>query len=106
MKVVFEMPFLIFNNVNVGFLDREPTWRTYSIAKALLTTKKIKIIDWKKFAKVTLNLNKEAFVLYIATITLGMTIHPKRKAHIALLKAKEAPVSVPAEYLDFADVFS
>ena len=33
-----------------------------------------------------------------------MTIHPAREAQIASLLAKK--VSVPAEYFDFADVFS
>ena len=33
-----------------------------------------------------------------------MTIHPARKAQLALLLAKE--VTMPTEYLDFADVFS
>ena len=35
-----------------------------------------------------------------------MNIHPEREAQIALLKAKKFSVSVLAEYLDFADVFS
>lgn len=35
-----------------------------------------------------------------------MTIHLERKAQIAFLKAEEAPVSVPAKYLNFANVFS
>ena len=35
-----------------------------------------------------------------------MTIHLDRKAQIALLKAQKASVSVPAEYLDFPNVFS
>lgn len=48
---------------------------------------------------------KEAFVVQIATITSEMTIHLDRKAQIALLKAKKALIFVPAEYLDFADVF-
>ena len=50
--------------------------------------------------------DKKAFVLHITTITPGMTIHPEHKAQIALLKAEETSVFVPAEYLDFANVFS
>ena len=44
--------------------------------------------------------------MHIITITSKMTIYLKRKAQIALLKAIKALVSVPAEYLDFANVFS
>ena len=106
MEVVFKMPIFTFNNANIGFLNKELTWKTYSIVEALLTTKKVQIIDWKEFAKAGLDPNKEAFVVYIVTITSKMTIYPEHKAQITLLKAKEAPVSVPAEYSDFANVFS
>ena len=45
-------------------------------------------------------------MVYIDTITSKMTIYLERKAQISLLKAKEAPVSIPAKYLDFTNVFS
>lgn len=35
-----------------------------------------------------------------------MTLNLECKAQIALLKVKEAPVSVSAEYLDFTNIFS
>lgn len=50
--------------------------------------------------------NKEVFVMQIATITSGMTIHPEYKAQIALLKAEGAFISILAKYLDFDNVFS
>lgn len=53
-----------------------------------------------------LDLDKEAFVVYIATITSEMTIHLECEAQIALLKAEKALISVPAKYLDFTDIFS
>ena len=106
MEVVFEMPFLTLSNANVGFLDKKLTWRTYSVGEILPTTKRVQIIDWKEFAKAALDPKNKAFVLHIVTITLKMTIYPEHKAQIDLLKAKKAPVLVPAEYLDFAKVFS
>ena len=48
--------------------------------------------------------NVEAFVMYISSLKLKMTIHPAREAQVALLLAKK--VTILAEYLDFADVFS
>ena len=50
--------------------------------------------------------NIKAFVLHVSSLSLGskMTIHPVTEAQIALLLAKK--VNVPAEYSDFADVFS
>ena len=42
-------------------------------------------------------------MVHVASLTSKMLIYPAQKAHIALLIAKE--VTVPAEYLDFVDVF-
>lgn len=50
--------------------------------------------------------NKKAFMLYIATITSGITIYLECKAQITLLQAEKASVSVSAKYLDFTNVFS
>ncbi len=33
-------------------------------------------------------------------------MHPSRRAQIAHLKADKAPIEVPSEYADFADIFS
>ena len=106
MEVVLRILFFILSNANVGFLDRKLTWRTYSVAKALSTTKKVQIIDQKKFAKAALDPKKKTFMMHITTITLGRTIHPKHEAQIVLLKAEKTPVLILAEYLDFVDVFS
>ena len=106
MEVVLKMPFVTFSNADVSFLDKELTWRTYSVIVALFITKRVQIIDRKKFAKAVLDPNKKVFVMHIATITSGIIILLERKAQIALLKAKETSVSIPAEYLDFANVFS
>ena len=50
-----------------------------------------------------LNKNIKAFVMYVSFLELKMTIYPARKAQLALLLAEK--VTVPAEYLDFANVF-
>lgn len=105
IEMVFRMPFLIFSNVDVGFLDKKLIWKIYSVAETLLITKRVQIINWKKFAKAVLDLNKKVFIIYIATITSKITIHLERKAWIALLKVKKAPVSIPTEYLDFTNIF-
>ena len=39
MEVVLEIPFLTFNNANIQFALKKLNWRSYIIAKALLTTK-------------------------------------------------------------------
>ena len=50
--------------------------------------------------------NQEVFVVHVATLSSEMVIYPSRLAQIASLKAKEASVTVLAEYLDCANVFS
>lgn len=52
-----------------------------------------------------LNPDKKIFIVHIATITSGITIYSERKAQITLLKEK-ALISILAEYLDFANIFS
>lgn len=57
----------MLNKANIRFAKKELVWRTYSIAKALPTIQKIKIIDENEFAAVALNDKNETFVLYMAT---------------------------------------
>lgn len=105
IDVVLKIPFYIFSNANVSFLDRELIWRIYSIVKALPNTKKVQIINRKEFVKIIWDPNKKNFVVYIATATSEMIIYSEYKAQITLFKADKALVSISAEYLDFADVF-
>ena len=44
VKIVLEILFLILNKVKVDFTERELTWKAYTIAEALPTTKRVKII--------------------------------------------------------------
>ena len=48
--------------------------------------------------------NVEAFVVYVSSLKSIMTIHPSRKAQLALLLAEK--FSMPTKYSDFTDVFS
>ena len=104
MDVVLGILFLILINANIQFAEKKLIWRTYTTKEALLTTRQVKIIDQKKFARAALNENFEAFVMHVSFLRLRMSIHLARKAQLALLLIKE--VIVPVEYLDFADVFS
>lgn len=53
-----------------------------------------------------MDLNKKTFIIYIATITLEITIDLVCNAQITLLKVKKAFFTILAEYFDFANVFS
>ena len=61
------MFFLSFSKVEIDFSKRELTWKAYTIAEALPTTKKVQIISQKEFAKAALDPEQEFFVLYVAT---------------------------------------
>ena len=78
MEVVLEMPFLTLNNADIQFAKKELTWRTYTTEDALPTTRRVKLINKKKFAKAALDENIETFVVYVSSLNLGskMTIHP------------------------------
>ena len=105
-EVVLDIPFLTLSNANVQFVEKELTWRSYTTAEALPTTKRVELINKKEFAKAALDENSETFVVYVASLNLAPTpgIHPDRAAQIALLLTEE--VKIPEEYSDFTDVFS
>ena len=79
--------------------------RSYTTAKALLTTQKIKLINKEKFAKAALDENIKTFVVHISFLSLKfkIIIYSARKVHIVLLLAKK--VTITTKYLDFVDVF-
>ena len=103
-EIVLGMPFLTLSNADVQFVEKELTWRSYTTAEALPTTKWVELINKKKFAKVALDEKSETFVIYVASLNLTPGIHPDRAAQIASLLTEE--VKIPDEYSDFTDVFS
>ena len=106
VEVVLGMPFLALSKVEVDFAERELTWKAYTIAKALPTTKRVQIIGPKEFAKAALDPDQEAFVVHVAIFFSSMEIHPDRQVQVAAMIANKAPIAIPVEYSDFEDVFS
>ena len=106
VEMVLGMLFFTFSNADVVFKDRELIWKSYTPAEALLTTKRVLMIGRKKLVAAALDPDEEAFVVHVASLSLGakMLVHPAREVQIALLVAKEG--TILAEYSDFADVFS
>ncbi len=114
------MLFLFLNNVDFQFGAGELTWRSYNAVEAPPTTKRVELIDKKKFGKVALDENSETFVMYIAALKAskpaGMPIHPSRAAQIASLSPNEptlaalkwnkAPTEISSEYSNYTYVFS
>ena len=103
------MPFLILSNADIQFAEKELTWRSYTAAEALPTTKRVELIDKKEFAKAALDEKSETFVVHVAALEAPlaeMAIHPSQAAQILALIQDKAPTKVPPKYADYANVFS
>ena len=112
-EVVFGMLFLILSGANVNFLGLELRWRTYTTKEALQTTKRVKLVGKKEFAAATLHLESETFVVYVASLSSDalpnsspLDVYPSYRPQVSDLIAKKALIKIPAEYSDFADIFS
>lgn len=68
------------------------------------TTKQVKLINKKKFAKAVLDKNVKAFVVHVTSWVVSMSIHLAWKAQITLLFAEK--VKIPNKYSDISNVFS
>ena len=102
-KIVVGMLFLTFSNVDVQFVEIKLTWRFYTIAKVLPTTKWGELINKKEFAKTVLDEESETFVVHVASLNLAPGIHLDKTAQIASLLIEK--VKILDKYLDFVDVF-
>ena len=63
MKMILGMLFLCFSNTDFYFGTWELTWKSYTATEALLTTRRMELIDKKEFAKAALNKNLKIFVI-------------------------------------------
>ena len=78
MEVVLKMLFLIFSNADIQFAEKILIWRSYTAAEALPTTKWVKLIDKRKFAKATLVSEFKTFLVHIIALEallIGTMIH-------------------------------
>lgn len=67
-----------------------------------MTISQVELINKKKFVKVALDENVEAFIVYAFFLSLK-SIHPDKKAQIASLVNEK--IIILDKYLDFVDVF-
>ncbi len=106
--VVFGMLFLTMNNADIDFQAWNLQWRSYTTRDILPTIRQVELIKKEKFATIAFDPEYEAFVVYVAALSIysGDKIHPSTRAQIAHLKVDEAPTKVSSKYADFADVFS
>ena len=76
IEVVLGMLFLTFSDANVQFEKKKLEWRSYTITEAVLTIKKMELINKKKFAVAALDKNTKTFVIYIATLLAAYNASP------------------------------
>ena len=103
-EVVLGMPYLTFSNANIQFVEKELTWKSYTTAEALSTTKRVELINKKEFAKAALDKKSETLVVYVVSLKLVPGIHLDKVAQVTSLFTKE--VKILDQYLDFTNVFS
>ena len=75
IEIVLEILFLAFSKVEINFAEWELIRRTYSLDEALPTTKRVQIINCRKFAAAALALDKEAFVMHVAYLEAKIAIY-------------------------------
>lgn len=66
IEVYLWLSFLALSNVVIPFNTKSFTWKFYSAAEVLLTDKRVKLINKKKFTRADLDKNTKAFVIHIA----------------------------------------
>ena len=62
-EVVFGIPFLIWSSADVDFLGQKLWWETYTIKKALPTTRRVELVGKKKFAAIVFDPEHETYVV-------------------------------------------
>ena len=87
-------------------MEQELVCKIYTAVEALSTTRKVEIIDKKKFAAAALNVDNKAFLVHIMALTKPITIpiNHSYQAQVAVLMSKET--GILAKYSDFSNVFS
>ena len=106
-EVVLGMLFLKISNSNVAFGKGILTCKSYTIIKALPTTKQVQLVNPKEFVISALDMDSETFVVYKAIREQEkMPVHAEKQAHVGALFFDKALTEVLAEYSDYSNVFS
>lgn len=80
LEMVLRMLFLTFLDANTRFIEKDLTWRSYRAVEALLTLKRVELIDRNNFVTVAINENLETLVVYVVFIIETMSIYLVREA--------------------------
>lgn len=81
MVIVLRMSFLTLSNIKINFISYHIYQRTYIDVELLPTTRGVELIRKKRFAAIALNLEDEAFIVYITSINFTeLNIYPFQSA--------------------------
>ena len=109
-EVVLGMLFFTLSGADIDFSGCELRWKTYTTKEALPNTRRIELVGKKEFAAAALDPEHETYVVHVASLNstplASLNVYPSRRPQISGLIARKAPMKVPTEYSDFADVFS
>ena len=101
------MLLLKISNTDVAFDEETLTWMSYTINKALPTTKQVQLVNPKEFVIAALDTDSKTFVVYVAIRKQEkMPVHAERQAQVGALIFNEASSEVLVEYSDYSEVFS
>ena len=64
-EVILRILFLKLSNANVSFGEKTLIWRSYTINKALSTTKQVQLIDLKEFVIAVLDADSKTFIIHV-----------------------------------------
>ena len=106
LEVILGMLFLTLSKANVRFAEQEFVWKIFTAAEALPTTKKVEIIDKKKFAAAALNTDNKTFVVHVAALAepTTMPIFSSCPSQIASLMSEKTEILI--KYSNFPNIFS
>ena len=100
------MFFLNFSKADIRFVERELVWRIYTAAEALPMTRKVEIIDKKKFVAAELNIDNGSFIVYVTALAepIIIPIYLFYQAQVAILTSEKT--GILAKYSNFSNIFS
>ena len=110
-EIILGIFFLKLCNADMSFSKKTLMWKTYTIKKALPTTKQVQIINKKDFVIAALNANNKIFVVHVAIrererIPVYFKSQAQIEAQVGVLLFNKALTKIPVEYSDYSNVFS
>lgn len=106
IEIILEMLFFSLDNADVQLAKvKRITSRNNTTATEVSTFKRIELFEKREYAIAALDKKSKTFIKNKAAL-LAMSINPNGEAQIRALIGKNAHIEVPAEYLDYANIFS